>query len=63
MTYQNKSRNKNGKAMDEGNLSLFSDKAPVFRLFTQAVFVGCNPLPHAVWLAGSVTEQQCNGGT
>jgi hypothetical protein len=36
--------------MEEGNLSLFSDKAPVFRLFTQAVFVSRKLLPRAIWL-------------
>jgi len=36
--------------MEEGDLSVISDKAPIFRLFIQAVFVVCKRLPHAMWL-------------
>jgi hypothetical protein len=36
--------------MEEGNLSLLSDEAPIFRVFTQAVFVFCKPLPHTMSL-------------
>ena len=40
MTYQNNYWTTNSTALEDGNVNLLSDKAPVFRLFTQAVFVG-----------------------